>query len=950
MDAAASDRHEKILRRTRTIARVEKARPDLICIVAPAGYGKTTFIAQLGLQSAITCECAGIADMRDLGRRMFAAIARFEPQQHDAVAPLAIALTSAQNDEEAIAAVLQAWDRASDAHWVVFENAEALVGDDASMMLLSRLLSTRNNRRIVLCSRSALPLRLHTVATVTRILRIGASELRFDQAELERLFEHLHSTQGDVAQHVAVRTNGWPIAAQALRALAVRGELDDVLARYENVAFEDLYEYVSDEVLSMLHDAEFDALIVCAALGRAVSADIRALLGPQAIDYMARAARESPFVIQSAPGVFQVHPLLQATIRATHASACTERLRQLAAAHAAKADHLAEARVYLELGEQAAAAAALERMALNHLNEPIAPELVHLVSRIDASLLLDYPTLWASTSMYRPLLFDHQRQFRDAQIVWQRNQHAAMPVFANVASAYLAAALASLGEFDAAMQAISVFRDRVACAPDYPIAQLTLQAWEAFVAAMRGKHERALDIWARLEPVHVHIDAQYAMSLYDIAARIARAHGDRSTELHALALASDAAHRCGISLVRAVVMMDRVFGAWFAGEDIGEELVALEAAVDAMVEPGTRFFIACARGKRSEPFTGCEALKVRAYGHLIAVSFSESGSEALECARSALRDATASANTFLVILSHAALAVLEPARRQTHIRNAYAAAEGFESPELYAALRKIELRSTDCGMLEAFVTQMLSRRKTAGLCVSAIERRVTSNSENAAISGRELELLCLLSVERRPMSLSDIARRLYAEREPEAARNVIKVVIHRIREKLGAAAILYTQSGYAVGAGIRSDFWETENQLRHIVPSIDRQALQAQTALLQTLASKIFSAAQAHGSRKWEWFSPRISQMLDMLQSQIARFGASLLAQGASEEARNLAGLAIAADPCDESARELAIRAHIMAGDRPAALRELRQYKQALEKELDTVPSPHLVRLVEGAA
>jgi DNA-binding SARP family transcriptional activator len=51
-------------------------------------------------------------------------------------------------------------------------------------------------------------------------------------------------------------------------------------------------------------------------------------------------------------------------------------------------------------------------------------------------------------------------------------------------------------------------------------------------------------------------------------------------------------------------------------------------------------------------------------------------------------------------------------------------------------------------------------------------------------------------------------------------------------------------------------------------------------------------------------------------------------------------------DPCDETARELAIRAHIGAGDRVAATRELRTYREVVLRELDAEPSDYLVSLV----
>lgn len=54
----------------------------------------------------------------------------------------------------------------------------------------------------------------------------------------------------------------------------------------------------------------------------------------------------------------------------------------------------------------------------------------------------------------------------------------------------------------------------------------------------------------------------------------------------------------------------------------------------------------------------------------------------------------------------------------------------------------------------------------------------------------------------------------------------------------------------------------------------------------------------------------------------------------------------IAYDPCDEGARDLAIRALLQAGDQAGAMRHYRQYRETLWAELQCEPSPALQRLV----
>ena len=73
------------------------------------------------------------------------------------------------------------------------------------------------------------------------------------------------------------------------------------------------------------------------------------------------------------------------------------------------------------------------------------------------------------------------------------------------------------------------------------------------------------------------------------------------------------------------------------------------------------------------------------------------------------------------------------------------------------------------------------------------------------------------------------------------------------------------------------------------------------------------------------------------------------LERGDPELALSYAQDIIAQDPCDEPARELAIRAHLAIGDRAAALRQYRQYRDVLKTEFDAEPSADAEHLVMSA-
>ena len=89
---------------------------------------------------------------------------------------------------------------------------------------------------------------------------------------------------------------------------------------------------------------------------------------------------------------------------------------------------------------------------------------------------------------------------------------------------------------------------------------------------------------------------------------------------------------------------------------------------------------------------------------------------------------------------------------------------------------------------------------------------------------------------------------------------------------------------------------------------------------------------------------------MDELRTAIAhRLAEDALERGDPDAALAFAGDVIAYDPCDEPAREIAIRAHLAVGDRAAALRTYRQYREVLSSELQVEPSATLSALVAGS-
>ncbi|MHB8141673.1 MAG: AfsR/SARP family transcriptional regulator, partial [Vulcanimicrobiaceae bacterium] len=231
------------------------------------------------------------------------------------------------------------------------------------------------------------------------------------------------------------------------------------------------------------------------------------------------------------------------------------------------------------------------------------------------------------------------------------------------------------------------------------------------------------------------------------------------------------------------------------------------------------------------------------------------------------------------------------------------------------------------------------------LAVELCSGVVTCEGRAVVLSEREWALLAALAMRRDAISRERLAELLWPDLDGYAARNALGVCLYRLRARLGREdAVLRGEDGYRLHPEAQVDLWEIERAFaeRRARPigEGDRSAL---STLLQRLRHR-----RPERTSEWSWFEP-VRRRLDALCSEVAALLAGdALARGDGHGALELAQQMIAVDPCDEPARELAIRAYLVLGDRPGALRHYRQYRDILRAELQCDPSPSLSRLLTG--
>jgi len=207
-----------------------------------------------------------------------------------------------------------------------------------------------------------------------------------------------------------------------------------------------------------------------------------------------------------------------------------------------------------------------------------------------------------------------------------------------------------------------------------------------------------------------------------------------------------------------------------------------------------------------------------------------------------------------------------------------------------------------------------------------------------------LELLVALAVRREIVARSRLTDLLWPELEEYAARNALSVCLHRLRAHLGDESIVVRDDdGYRLHEAAWVDLWEIEKILS--VTRANESPSEPERHVLQE-AYRRLCARRTTRMHAWAWFEPIERRIGEMRLRAAMTLAGDALARRDAAAAFQLAEEMIAFDPCDEPAREVAIRAHLLTGDHSGALRHLRQYQRTLQAELQCDPSPALIALV----
>ena len=242
-----------------------KVHGRVVLILADAGYGKTTLLADFARRSRTRALWYRFDDDdRDwvtLLHHLVASGRQHEPGFAPATAALLAEPAASRSSREMVldTFIEELPSITATGAMLIFDDLH-LVDDAPDVRFIARELVNRAPERfaIVFASRRTPPVPLSRLRSIGDVAELRTDDLRFDAAETELLFNETYGRrlEPDVLSDLTTRTEGWIASLQLVHA-ALRDRSPTEIRRFVrglNGADHDLYDYLAEEVVGDLDD------------------------------------------------------------------------------------------------------------------------------------------------------------------------------------------------------------------------------------------------------------------------------------------------------------------------------------------------------------------------------------------------------------------------------------------------------------------------------------------------------------------------------------------------------------------------------------------------------------------------------------------------------------------------------------------------------------------------
>jgi len=303
---------------------LESTKADLILLIAPAGYGKTTLVAQLVSHLPRHAKAWYHLDRQDTEPSRFLSYliealsqpipALKESGVQERLSPGQAPFLDAVDD---LCFFFQEY-RGPDV-WLVLDNWETVTGQEEHTDIILRLASAgRHKLRLILASRVKPAFSTRKLQESGRAVIIGKDELAFNFSEFTDALKNrmpLHLEEAQV-EHLWQKTAGWCVSIGLLReSFKNQSWLTESKISAAGKSLHSFNEYVEEELLKGMSSDLVSFLTKCSVLDVISPESAAAVAGENVlnIEENLRSLRASavPHVGLDQPDTFRLHPLVR---------------------------------------------------------------------------------------------------------------------------------------------------------------------------------------------------------------------------------------------------------------------------------------------------------------------------------------------------------------------------------------------------------------------------------------------------------------------------------------------------------------------------------------------------------------------------------------------------------------------------------------------------------------
>jgi SARP family transcriptional regulator, regulator of embCAB operon len=209
------------------------------------------------------------------------------------------------------------------------------------------------------------------------------------------------------------------------------------------------------------------------------------------------------------------------------------------------------------------------------------------------------------------------------------------------------------------------------------------------------------------------------------------------------------------------------------------------------------------------------------------------------------------------------------------------------------------------------------------------------------LGGSSQRLVAFVALQGRPISRSAAAYALWPDASEAQAHASLRSAIWRM-EQLAREAMEIDVLEIDLAEGVAVDVQKAEALAHRLLifdtmPSEEDMTSEAIAALSSDLLPDWYEDWAVIEAEDWRQLRLHALEALAEKLTAVGRFGDAIQAARA----------AISADPLRESPRAMLIRIHLAEGNQSEALREFRDYRSLMKRELGVEPTPKLLALMQ---